>query len=529
MSKRIAVALTLIVALLAIAAPILFALYLANKQARKTEINHALYYAQDVLRRSDSTADQIRDGIRKLRVSHSADPCSVENVNIMRQIDLSSIYIQAVGYISDDRMVCSSLGKVTIPKFPVGPVDYITPSGAKVRFNVKMPFDNDNTYLVIEQDGFAAVIHRNLPIDVNQSEPDLSVALFANPGGLTYASRGFIDPAWVNVLQGRRGEATFISGGYIVAVLASNTHFVAAIAAFPVSHLYDQTRSFAKVLVPVGFVAGIVLALAISYLARLQLALPGVIKTALKRGEFFLVYQPVVDLQTGKWAGAEALIRWRRPNGEMVRPDLFIPAAEDSGLIQRITERVVQLISHDAVGLFERHPDFHIGFNLSSADLHAEATIELLRRLSDATKAGPGNLIAEATERGFIKPETAKKTIHEIRAVGVHVAIDDFGTGYSSLASLESLELDYLKIDKSFVDTINTDTPTSHVVLHIIEMAKSLNLKMVAEGVETEAQAQFLRERGVQFAQGWLFGKPMPFADLITGWSGMKGTAREAA
>ena len=529
MNKPIAIIVTLIVALLAIAAPILLAIFLANKQARKAEINHALYYAQDVLHRSDKTADQIGDGIKKLLASHSTDPCSVKNVNIMRQIDVSSTYIQAVGYISGNRMVCSSLGKVTIPKFPVGPVDFVTPAGAKVRFNVKMPFDKDTAYLVIEREGFAAVVHKDLPIDVNQSEPDLSVATFANPGGLMYASRGFIDPAWVNVLHGRGGEATFISNGYVVAVLASKTHFVGAIAAFPVSRLYDQTRSFAKVLVPVGLVAGIVLALAISYLARLQLAMPGVIKAALKRNEFFLVYQPVVDLQTGKWAGAEALIRWRRPNGEMVRPDLFIPVAEDSGLIQRITERVMQLIAHDAVGLFERHPNFHIGLNLSSADLHSEATIELLRRLSDATKAGPGNLIAEATERGFIKPESAKKTIREIRAAGVSIAIDDFGTGYSSLASLESLELDYLKIDKSFVDTINTDAPTSHVVLHIIEMAKSLNLQMIAEGVETEAQAQFLRERGVQFAQGWLFGKPMPFADLITRWSSMKDAPRRAA
>ena len=186
-----------------------------------------------------------------------------------------------------------------------------------------------------------------------------------------------------------------------------------------------------------------------------------------------------------------------------------------SGLIQRFTEYVIAQVAIDGPRFFTRYPGAYISINLSTPDLRSNDVVEWLRRLVTTPGITARNIIVELTERSFLDPTSASDVIGKVQAMGIRVAIDDFGTGFSSLSHLTNLSADYLKIDKVFVDAIGTGSVTSEVVLHIIEMAKSLNLTVISEGVETQGQADLLREQGVTFAQGWLFSKAQPLANLL--------------
>lgn len=500
------------VAILAVGVPVWLAVEESERQGLEAENARALSYARDIMRRTDSTVDQVASGIARLEGTPAGEQCSDANLARMRQIDLASKYVQAIGYVEGGRIVCSSLGRDS-KDLVLGQPDFVTPNGAPVYKNVRFPFARQETFIAFGRNNYVAIIHKDIPLDITTTELDVSLAVFSLLDPAPMTSRGFIDEDWIKRL-GTGTAITFLDRGYLVAVTRSPRFRTAAVAAVPIKYLNSRTRNLAWRLVPVGAIAGLVLAAAVFLLASAHLAIPAAIKAGLKRGEFFLLYQPIVDMQTGEWVGAEALLRWQRAGGELVQPDFFIPLAEENGIIGLLTQRVFDLVARDTGTFLNRNPGFHIAINLSAADMVSPELPTQLERLLKKTGATTRNVIVEITERSLLDANLARRVTRDIRAVGYEVAIDDFGTGYSSLSYLQTLELDYLKIDKSFIDAIATEAPTSHVVQHIIEIAKSLKLRMVAEGVETEAQAQFLRQRGVEFAQGWLFGKPMPFAEL---------------
>lgn len=242
---------------------------------------------------------------------------------------------------------------------------------------------------------------------------------------------------------------------------------------------------------------------------------------ALEAGEFIPYFQPVVHGDSKQWSGAEVLMRWNHPKEGLVRPDLFIPFAEHSGLIVPMTRALMQQTAALLGPLSTTFATpFHIGINITASHCQTLELVEDCRTFLGAFAPDSINLVLELTERELIEPtDTTRQLFEQLHAMGVMIAIDDFGTGHSSLGYLRKFNVDFLKIDQSFVAMIGIDALSRHILDTIIELSAKLDLGIVAEGVETQAQADYLTAHHVNFLQGYLFGKPMPGADFINALS----------
>ncbi|MDD5035833.1 MAG: EAL domain-containing protein, partial [Methylococcaceae bacterium] len=257
--------------------------------------------------------------------------------------------------------------------------------------------------------------------------------------------------------------------------------------------------------------------------ATARLGLETALRRALERDELVLHYQPRVDLHTGGICAAEALLRWRR-DGKLVPPGLFISLAEDTGLILPIGEWVLFEVCRQQREWLDRHLGIvTIAVNISERQLHVldtrTALPSICRQYLEAMALPAQRLELEVTESLLM--QNAEKSIPmltELHRMGVKLAVDDFGTGYSSLAYLKRLPINYLKIDRSFVMNVTTDPDDASIAFAIINLAHNLRLTVIAEGIETEGQLEYLRRHGCDQMQGFYFSRPLPadeFAELL--------------
>jgi diguanylate cyclase (GGDEF)-like protein len=238
---------------------------------------------------------------------------------------------------------------------------------------------------------------------------------------------------------------------------------------------------------------------------------------ALERNELVLYYQPKVDTATRMVKGMEALIRWIHPDKGMIPPMQFIPLAETSGLIIPIGEFVIRTVCRQIKTWQEAgYKQVNVSLNVSGIQFDQQNLIEIFKDALQDTMISPQCLEVEVTESTIMKsPEKAIRILNELKAMGIGILIDDFGTGYSSLSYLKRLPaLKFLKIDQSFVKGLASDPRDQAIVRATIVMAHSLNLKTIAEGVETEEQLSFLQEHGCDEIQGYLFSKPLPAEEI---------------
>ncbi|MEX0957985.1 MAG: EAL domain-containing protein [Burkholderiales bacterium] len=239
------------------------------------------------------------------------------------------------------------------------------------------------------------------------------------------------------------------------------------------------------------------------------------LRQAIQRDELQLLYQPKIDLATREIIGSEALMRWQHPDMGMISPTRFIPVAEDSGMMGQMGEWVLRTACRQIREWRDAGLEIAVAVNVSPRQFKQQDLADLVFRVLRETGVPAALLEIELTESAVMEDAEASVIMLErLKDFGVRISIDDFGTGYSSLSYLKRLPLDVLKIDQSFVRDISTDPNDAAIVRAIITLTRSLGMKVIAEGVETEAQLTFLNAYGCQYAQGFLFGQPMPADEL---------------
>ena len=334
------------------------------------------------------------------------------------------------------------------------------------------------------------------------------------------------------IIAGDKALTTISSNVMNAANLPKHPTRVISMEDFPIKiALYGKTWPVEDIQISIltGLIFGILGGALCAYFLTVRLRSGKEILMGIKRGQFYVVYQPVVDAKELKMSGVEVLMRWNHPIAGPIPPDAFIAFAEAQQLIVPLTRHLFELIARDAKKLQHILPaGARLGVNLAPSHLHSPTFKEDIQAFAASLPPHHFQLIFEITERDMVKENEASCLFTWMNEQGFQTAVDDFGTGHSALIYLERFKLDYLKIDRGFVNSIGLETVTSPVLDAVLTLARKLSMTTVAEGVETPEQAKWLIDRGVNYLQGYYFARPLTLEQLQS-WGGQQKTYDELA
>jgi sensor c-di-GMP phosphodiesterase-like protein len=447
-------------------------------------------------------------------------PCSDRDVAFMRNLVVSSEHLRDAGRIHDGMMECSALLGRFSPAEPVPPPD-ITSEHAQASVAPGqwhtwtsswpiMPSSFHGHY--IETRGVWVAINEQTLRDQEEPPPRIATELlFDRHNRRMLPAFGPDVPLTLDeIVAGRLIERR----GVLYQPFCRSSTIVCAIASEPVSVILATSRTVLLLRIGFGAFLGMLLAsLAILFDFRRQ-SLEAQLRKAISTGALSLVYQPIVDLETEKITGAEALVRWIKRDGESIPPDVFVALAEAEGFVCEITRLVMHRIVQE-LGDVLVQGRLHLTLNVTAQDLTDPTFLPELDRCLQYAKVPRSALGLELTERSTADSIVATKALSDLKQAGYRLYIDDFGTGYSSLAYLHRLAVDGIKIDQIFTQTVGTESITATVIPQILEMARQLELQVIVEGVETKEQADYFRAAfPTGRAQGWLYSRPLSANDL---------------
>lgn len=496
---------TLVVAVLL---PILLSIWLARYQAEQRFHRELASYTQSINQLANVVIDESKAALNEINRIDS-QTCEPSHLQAMRRVAFTYRFVQEVIFIKGSQALCSSLEQEShISPFPEP--ERVNNEGYRFWFTPSNDLGINHYMIAMSHRDHMVVLDPRSFIDV---VPLATWSIDSAIIGLT-RNRVIISSALLSLAVWRHmhdHNLTQYEDAGTVYSMFRNTRTNFAVVVWASSHPMKAASNQQLLLwLPVGILISLLAAaLMLRILKRLQSPRARLLD-AIHSREFTVCYQPIVRLSDNKFVGAEALVRWPQADGSLLTPDIFIPLAEQNGLIREITRLVVENVFSEMGNWLHQHPDYHVSINLAADDIADSALLALLTARCQRYQVSPRQIALEITERGFADPQRTAPIVEQFHRAGHPIYIDDFGTGYSSLSYLQNLAVDVLKIDKSFVDSLEYNT----VAPHIIDMAKHLQLELVAEGIETTRQAQWLCEHGVQYGQGWLYSKALRGNDL---------------
>jgi sensor c-di-GMP phosphodiesterase-like protein len=448
---------------------------------------------------------------RRVLAAMNASPfpkCSDAEIGYFNKLIFESHYLKAGGRMSDGRIECStSLGRAAQSHVQYQP-DIYQRDGTRMYRNLA-PFRVGNeTVLTIQLGDFYVVYN---PYNMR---PPLN-----NPTQFTVTDLDA--PNWAAGESYLFQDGQHRDGDRLYGTDCSPDGMVCVAAYIPIPQAMLNNRIEVGGFVALGGLTGILLGFVCAVIYRRQRGFESQLLRAIRKDALRIVYQPIVDLENEQIVEVEALARWTNEDNEPVSPDDFIKVAEERGFVGKITRLVVRHVLRDFGKTLRERPGFRVNVNIAAADLADPEFLPMLEGALAEAGVAASSLGIEITESYTARQQVAKETILRLREKGHYVHIDDFGTGYSSLAYLHDLSVDAIKIDKAFTKAIGTDAVTVTILPQILTMADSLGLRVIVEGIETPQQARYFAKADQSiYAQGWLFGRPVPpdaFLRLLEG------------
>ena len=434
--------------------------------------------------------------------------CSAEEMRVMRALVYRSRQVKDIGRTRDGLLYCSS--ELSILEKPVQ-VPIVNDPERKVFAWLPIMLIDRSGGMIVRTQSLSMVI--NPDVFALPGDERIHYGVFVFEDRLKRFVKGFGDNLTISDRELLASEAIRRDGKVFMSrCLKSST--LCLVAETSEEMMLAADSRLQVIIGAAGGLIGCLLAAGLLLLRAHHTSMLSRLRRAIARDELQLVYQPIVDLDSSLIVGAEALVRWKSTQGKQVPPDIFIPLAENNGLIRDITQLVIRR-SLEEIGDLLRKEEFTLSINISAEDLCNPGFCSRLQDSLKAARVKSSQIGLELTERSTVTSSASKQTLRELQAVGHRVYIDDFGTGYSSLAYLSELRADTIKIDRAFTALVRTGSITETIIPQILEMANHLHLSVVVEGVETVDQADYFRSKSSNLqAQGWLFGRPVDARSL---------------